>query len=94
MKEDGQIVYRRRRSDVETGAMVATVEGRLQEAGGGPRKGSSLTQEQAMFFQLQEESRALKKEQRECPVPKPKGIIGEMLGFNSSKSDVSASEKR
>lgn len=56
----------------------------LQTMNGARSAGKSLTDEQAVFFRLQEEAQALEKERRECPVPKPKGIIGEMLGFTRS----------
>ena len=29
---------------------------------------------------------------RECPIPKPGGIVGEMLGFKSSSSDGKGSK--
>lgn len=35
----------------------------------------------AMFRDMKEEADALEREKRECPVPKPRGKIGELLGF-------------
>jgi cytochrome c oxidase assembly factor 2 len=33
------------------------------------------------------EDRGLARSKRECPVPKPGGLVGEILGFNGSSSD-------
>ncbi|XXG94408.1 hypothetical protein Hte_000664 [Hypoxylon texense] len=30
---------------------------------------------------------------RECPVPKPRGVIGELMGFNKSQEEVGKKEK-
>jgi cytochrome c oxidase assembly factor 2 len=35
----------------------------------------------AMFRDMEEEAAGLERERRECPVPKPRGKIGELLGF-------------
>ena len=40
-----------------------------------------LSEEAALFQELQREAEALEKEARECPVPKPRGVIGRLLGF-------------
>lgn len=37
--------------------------------------------EMSTFLQLEAEAEKLSKNRRECPVPKPGGIIGELLGF-------------
>lgn len=34
-----------------------------------------------------------RKEKRECPVPKPGGLVGEILGFKPSSSDGKGSSK-
>ena len=34
-----------------------------------------------------------RKWKRECPVPKPGGVVGEMLGFKKSSSDEEGSSK-
>ena len=34
-----------------------------------------------------------RKPKRECPVPKPGGVVGEMLGFKKSSSDGEGSSK-
>lgn len=38
------------------------------------------------------EGERLRKIKRECPVPKPPGIIGDILGFKSSSSTTTRSE--
>jgi len=46
---------------------------------------SSRDAEEAMLFrELEAEARLLEKqaEVRECPVPKPRGVLGRVLGFN------------
>jgi cytochrome c oxidase assembly factor 2 len=48
-------------------------------------EGSQLGKEERdlrdLFRDMKEEEAAMEKERRECPVPKPKGRIGELLGF-------------
>ena len=55
-----------------------------------------LEEEAALFRALQREAEALEKEAREareCPVPKPKGILGRLLGFEEKKTVVGVDEK-
>jgi cytochrome c oxidase assembly factor 2 len=33
------------------------------------------------------DSREVRRSKRECPVPKPGGLVGEILGFKGSSSD-------
>lgn len=40
-----------------------------------------LEEEAALFRELQREAEALEREAGECPVPKPSGILGRLLGF-------------
>lgn len=40
-----------------------------------------ISEEAALFQELQREAEALEKEARECPVPKPRGVLGRLLGF-------------
>lgn len=46
------------------------------------RKTRNLQDEALLFQQLQKEAEALDKHARECPVPKPTGWIGKMMGFD------------
>ena len=46
----------------------------------------TLQDEAELFRQLQAEAELLDKQARECPVPKPKGWIGQMLGFQNPPS--------
>ena len=51
----------------------------------GDKKASSVREEAELFRQLQQEAEMLEKEARECPVPKPKGFIGQILGFDNRR---------
>ena len=77
---DGQQVRRirrRRRKDVE---------GNSETAGPGyPAPPGAVDEEVATFFQMEEEAEKLARVQHECPVPKPKGVLGELLGFRNAR---------
>lgn len=47
------------------------------------RKGNSMEDEAKILYQLQAEAQALEEAsaRRPCPVPKPKGVVGRLLGF-------------
>ncbi len=47
------------------------------------KKSRALRDEAELFRQLQQEAEILEKQARECPVPKPKGFIGKILGFDN-----------
>lgn len=51
----------------------------------GLTQSKDLEEEAALFRDLQREAEALEREARECPVPKPTGIIGRLLGFEDKK---------
>lgn len=46
------------------------------------------------FVQLQEEAQRLARVRRECPVPKPRGRLGEILGFKSRGDEQQQEEGR
>ncbi|KAJ5558527.1 hypothetical protein N7461_002499 [Penicillium sp. DV-2018c] len=77
MTTDGQQVpriRRRRRKEPEAGP-------------DGSRPGQPtavVDKEVTTFLQLEEEAEKLAHINRECPVPKPKGVIGELLGFRNN----------
>lgn len=78
VNEDGQPIQRgrrRRRKDAAPG---------LDEAMPSPTP-HTPDDEVSTFLQLEEEAERLAKTGRECPVPKPGGVIGELLGFPSQK---------
>lgn len=52
--------------------------------------GLSLEAQREMLAQMQAEAKELEKQSRECPVPKPKGWFGEMLGFAPTTGKVEA----
>jgi cytochrome c oxidase assembly factor 2 len=39
----------------------------------------------ATFRQMEKEAKILEKTGRECPVPKPRGIVGQILGFDDGR---------
>jgi len=45
-----------------------------------------VDEEVSTFLQMEEEAERMAKVGRECPVPKPGGIIGELLGFKGSRN--------
>ena len=52
-----------------------------------------IEEEAALFRELQREAEALDKQGHECPVPKPKGILGRLLGFEDKNMVAGADEK-
>ncbi|EFR03195.1 hypothetical protein MGYG_06193 [Nannizzia gypsea CBS 118893] len=52
-----------------------------------PTVGQELREQAAQFRYMEAEAKELEKTARECPVPKPKGILGQLLGFGADKSD-------
>ena len=74
---------------------VATGRGDNALASTKERKNSTLEDEAALFRQFQGEAQMLEKEARECPVPKPGGVLGRLLGFQQDeKEDVHAKVPR
>ena len=74
--------------------------GALQHQSIGARKSLSqskdLEEEAALFRALQREAEILEKEareSRECPVPKPRGLLGQLLGFEEKKAAVGTDGK-
>lgn len=63
----------------------------MEKSDSGGREEPKLVQEpeqqedeeniRALFREMKKEADKLKREGRECPVPKPRGKIGELLGF-------------
>lgn len=70
-------VRRRRRKDAEI-ASDATFPGHSTPAG-------AVDDEVTTFLQMEEEAEKLSHINRECPVPKPKGVLGELLGFRNAQ---------
>lgn len=73
MPPDGQQIIRkqRRKSSHPSGQT------------GGSEHEQEIDDEIARFRQMEEEAKRMAKIRRECPVPKPGGVIGEILGFKS-----------
>lgn len=55
-------------------------------------RGENAIEEQRAISSFAEEERAMQELTRECPVPKPGGFIGELLGFTGSKKGNSESQ--
>ncbi|KAI5284001.1 hypothetical protein KEM55_001258, partial [Ascosphaera atra] len=75
---DGQRVMRRRKQKSPEQQLGETEEGTTLRPAGVP---SEMADEIANFRQLQAEDKAKTQAGRECPIPKPKGVIGRLLGF-------------
>ncbi|KAJ6102569.1 hypothetical protein N7486_004996 [Penicillium sp. IBT 16267x] len=77
---DGQQVprmRRRRRRDMELDSEMPRP--------GHPTPSGTADEEVTTFFQMEEEAENLAHIGHECPVPKPKGVIGELLGFHNAR---------
>ncbi|KAL4866358.1 hypothetical protein BDV12DRAFT_173109 [Aspergillus spectabilis] len=77
MTPDGQQVQRvrrRRRKDGEPTAQGETVLAQTP---------TPADEEVSTFLQLEEEAKRFVTPGRECPVPKPTGVIGNLLGFSN-----------
>ncbi|KAJ5636173.1 uncharacterized protein N7484_009486 [Penicillium longicatenatum] len=77
---DGQQVprmRRRRRKDMELDSEVPRP--------GHPTPSNAADEEVTTFFQMEEEAEKLAHIGHECPVPKPKGVLGELLGFQKAR---------
>lgn len=48
----------------------------------------SSADEVATFLQMEAEAESLARIGRECPVPKPRGIVGQLLGFSNNSNDT------
>lgn len=48
-------------------------------------KPSPIDEESALFRQFQEEAKTLDREAHACPVPKPGGVLGRLLGFGEDE---------
>lgn len=78
MTADGQSIHRvrrRRRRDVDNDNGVS----QPAQPTSGP-----VEDEVSTFFQMEAEAKKLAQINHQCPVPKPKGRIGELLGFHAT----------
>jgi cytochrome c oxidase assembly factor 2 len=48
----------------------------------------AVDDEVSTFLQMEEEAEKLSHVNRECPVPKPKGVLGELLGFRNVQANA------
>ncbi|KAJ5747443.1 uncharacterized protein N7511_009139 [Penicillium nucicola] len=56
-----------------------------------PTPAGPVDEEVSTFLQMQEEAETLSHINRECPVPKPKGVLGQLLGFRDVQANVQPS---
>ncbi|OOF97478.1 hypothetical protein ASPCADRAFT_129167 [Aspergillus carbonarius ITEM 5010] len=75
MSADGQPIQRIRRRRRKDDEMLSPDDNALV------RPQSTADDEVSTFLQLEEEAQRLAKAGHECPVPKPRGVLGELLGF-------------
>ncbi|PGG95856.1 hypothetical protein AJ79_09837 [Helicocarpus griseus UAMH5409] len=87
MSADGQqrIARKRRRKavDNESAEGAVTTTAMASESS----QQNSLDEEIVRFRQMEEEARLLAEVKRECPVPKPGGVVGQLLGFKNQEKD-------
>ena len=73
-------VRRRRRKDVEP-AQEGTYPTHPASIG-------AADDEVSTFFQMEKEAQELSHVNHECPIPKPKGVLGELLGFRNVQANA------
>ncbi|KOS48793.1 hypothetical protein ACN38_g209 [Penicillium nordicum] len=82
MTADGQQVprfRRRRRKDLEVSAEGSQPDQPIPAV---------ADEEVSTFLQMEAEAEKLSHLNRECPVPKPKGVLGELLGFHDIQANA------
>lgn len=80
MTADGQQVLRprrKRRNEVHT----------TDHQGSRPIPSGDMDEEVSTFLQMEQEAEKLANSRRKCPVPKPKGVLGQWLGFRNRDSE-------
>lgn len=103
---EGKPVRRKTRQDAADSSSVPLVKGQdssdlnqavVQQQNRSLRKGlaqpKNIEEEAALFRELQREAEILEKQSRECPVPKPRGMLGRFLGFQDERIVDGADEK-
>lgn len=92
LDENGKPIRRGRKSirKAEAETETETETKTKTKQAGSMQMQKSLQDEAAMFKKLQEEAKVLKTESqdRECPVPKPRGALGRLLGFQEGHKSV------
>ncbi|KAL1967891.1 hypothetical protein VTN77DRAFT_2308 [Rasamsonia byssochlamydoides] len=81
MTVDGQQVQRPRRKKrkaIDAPDQLSSTDSSSSIARGLPQ---ATDEEVSTFLQMEEEAETMAKMGRECPVPKPGGIVGQFLGF-------------
>lgn len=77
---DGQQIPRIRRKKRKDAEMLGSEGNALAQT-------QQTPDEVSTFLQLEEEAERLAKAGRECPVPKPGGVLGELLGFSKGVNE-------
>ncbi len=86
--DEGNVIQQRRVRGRGPAGLAPGVENRKIESDKAPPKSltqtKNLQEEAALFRELQREAEILDQQDagaRECPVPKPRGVLGRWLGF-------------
>lgn len=99
MTADGQQIIRprRRRRNPESKSAESTDGSQYAKediiSKDAPQFAESTTEEVSTFLQMEAEAESLARIGRECPVPKPRGIFGQLLGFSDQSSNTSNSQQ-
>jgi hypothetical protein len=74
--------------DADGNIIVANEDAQNSKQSSTPQSKSSrsLHDEAELFKMLQKEAETVEKEARECPVPKPRGFVGRILGFEEQNA--------
>lgn len=75
MTADGQLIQRPRRKPKK--AIEAVEAGQSSQPGNGKTLSSQEEEEVSTFLQMEAEAKEMAKLGRQCPVPKPRGIVGD-----------------
>jgi hypothetical protein len=92
MTPDGQQILRprrRRRNPHSTSDSPDTLQYPKEKSPiGATQFTESASEEASTFYQMEAEAEALARIGRECPVPKPRGIVGQILGFSNNNNNT------
>jgi hypothetical protein len=87
MDADSQL----RRAEDMAATSSPTLQAATKQQPGTKAVKRSMEAEAAVLKMLQEEARKFEKEARVCPIPKPSGWVGRVLGFEESEPEARGS---
>ncbi|OKL56194.1 hypothetical protein UA08_08485 [Talaromyces atroroseus] len=88
MTADGQQILRPRRRRKTSDSPDVMQHSRETIPNGATQFTESATEEASTFYQMEAEAESLARIGRECPVPKPRGIVGQLLGFSNNSNNT------